>query len=181
MFGRLATCLNLLPLDWIAQRAVRQVAEVTTSRVRYLAQSLAFIVLLLVTGMFATWRGGAPEKTIGAVMLAGALATAAANANGALGYRAVEWQLLWIDVAVLGAFTAVALYANRFWPLWLAALQCIAVAAHGVRAFDPNLLPLVYWWLLGKISYPMILIWCIGVMRHHRRQRMDLPSCEPPV
>jgi hypothetical protein len=135
------------------------------------AESLVYIALLLLTGLLAGSRGGAPEKITSAVMLGATLATLAANAEVALDYRHVEWRLLWIDVAVLGAFIAVALYADRFWPLWVAALQCIAVAAHGARAFEPTILPLVYWWLLGKVSYPMMLIVCVGTARHQRRQQ----------
>lgn len=134
-----------------------------------MTQALIFIVLLVLAALLAVWRGGAPERFTSAAMLIGAAATALANANTALGFRGIEWQLFWIDAAVLGAFVAIAMYADRFWPLWLAALQCIAVAAHGARAFDPDILPIAYWWLIGKLAYPMILILCIGIERHHRR------------
>ncbi|MBB3941743.1 hypothetical protein GGR39_003424 [Novosphingobium fluoreni] len=138
-------------------------------------ESFVYITLLLLTGFLTGSRGGAPERITSAVMLGATIATLAANAEGALDYRHVEWRLFWIDVAVLGAFIAVALYADRFWPLWVAALQCIAVAAHGARAFEPTILPLVYWWVLGKVSYPMMLIVCIGTARHqHRQQRVSM-------
>lgn len=135
-------------------------------------ETVIFIVLLVMIALLALWRGGAPEKFTSAVMIAGTTATALANASDPLSFRSVEWQVFWIDLAMLGAFVGIALYADRFWPLWVAALQCIAVAAHAARAFDAAILPIAYWWILGKLAYPMILVLGIGVQRHQHRTRV---------
>src|SRR3546814_13048053 len=33
-----------------------------------------------------------------------------------------------------------------------------------------------YWWIVGKISYPMIAILVIGTLRHDRRKRLGGPE-----
>lgn len=91
--------------------------------------------------------------------------------QGALPFRDVQWPIVWIDAALLAALLAIALKANRFWPLWVAAIQCLALAAHAARAFDADILPLAYWWIVGKLSYPMLVLLIIGTERHHRRRR----------
>src|SRR3546814_5986569 len=60
--------------------------------------------------------------------------------------------------------------------MWLAAFQLVAVAAHGASAYNPGILPVAYWWIVGKISYPMIAILVIGTLRHDRRKRLGGPE-----
>lgn len=98
-------------------------------------------------------------------------ATSLANADAALPFRHVQWRLVWIDATLFAALLVIALRANRFWPLWVAAIQCLALAAHAARAFDPQILPMAYWWILGKLSYPMLVLLAMGIERHHRRRR----------
>lgn len=151
-----------------------------------LSETSIFITLMLAVTVHAAFRGGAPERLAGVAMLAGTALTVVADTGSTLLFRHVEWPLFWIDTGVFAAFLAIALRADRFWPLWLAALQFIAVAAHGARGFDPQILPVAYWWLVGKLSYPMILILCIGVERHQARLRhgyaeKDWSRCRAPA
>ncbi len=126
----------------------------------------AVVVLLAVQ---AAWRGGAPERLASLAMLLATGATMLANAGAALPFRHVEWPLLAIDGVLFAVLVVIAVLANRFWPLWLAGFQCVAVAAHTARGFDPQILPVAYWWIVGKLSYPMLALLCIGIERHHRR------------
>lgn len=131
----------------------------------------AFLLLVALLAIHAGWRGGMPERLAAVAMLVAATATSLTNREAALPFRAVQWQLVWIDAALLGALLVIALRANRFWPLWVAAIQCLALAAHAARAFDPGILPLAYWWIVGKLSYPMLLLLVVGTERHYRRSR----------
>ncbi|PHP19310.1 hypothetical protein CG471_12830 [Sphingobium sp. IP1] len=131
----------------------------------------AFLLLVTVLAIHAGWRGGAPERLAAAAMLVATIATSLTNMQGALAFRDVQWSIVWIDAALLAALLAIALRANRFWPLWVAAIQCLALAAHAARAFDADILPLAYWWVVGKLSYPMLLLLIVGTERHHRRRR----------
>src|SRR3546814_14924405 len=81
-------------------------------------------------------------------------------------YRDVEWAMLLIDFGLLLALSAIAGAADRFWPIWLAAFQLVAVAAHGVTAYNPAILPVAYWWIVGKIAYSMVALLAIGTRGH---------------
>lgn len=136
-----------------------------------MTQIAAFLVLIALLAIHAACRGGAPERLTAMAMLVAAVATSMANMQAALPFRDVEWLLFWIDGALFAALLAIALTANRFWPLWVAAIQCVALAAHAARAFDAAILPLAYWWIIGKLSYPMLVLLAVGIERHHRRRR----------
>ncbi|MFT4054924.1 MAG: hypothetical protein QM681_10490 [Novosphingobium sp.] len=125
--------------------------------------------------MHAVWRGGAPERLVAAALLAAACATAIVTAQSTP-FRHIEWAVFWIDLALTCTLMAIALRADRFWPMWITAMQCVALAGHGARGFDPHLLPLAYWLLIGKLSYPMMLILFLGTERHHRRTRSSGPQ-----
>jgi hypothetical protein len=135
-----------------------------------------FIILVMLLAVQAAWRGGAPERLASAAMLAATIATMLANTGMALPFREIEWRLLWIDAALLVALALIAMFADRFWPLWVAALQALAVSAHAARGVDPQILPFAYWLLLGKLSYPMILMLGIGIERHQWRKRRGFPE-----
>ena len=83
--------------------------------------------------------------------------------------RFVAQPLLVIDSLTLVALIAVALCADRYWPLYVAAMELLTVALHGVRAYDSTILPYVYARLEGELSYPLFLLLVIGTRRHVRR------------
>ncbi|MCW1986004.1 UNVERIFIED_ORG: hypothetical protein M2348_001736 [Sphingomonas sp. R1F5B] len=131
----------------------------------------AFLLLITAVTIHAALRGGVPERCAAAAMVLAAIATSLTDVKAPLPFRTVQWQLVWIDAALLVVLLVIALTANRFWPLWIAAIQCLALGAHASRAFAPDILPLAYWLIVGKLSYPMLLLLVIGTERHHRRSR----------
>lgn len=135
-----------------------------------------FIALIALLTAQAAWRGGAPERLASAAMLAATVATMLSNAAMVHAFRKVEWPLLWIDIGLLAALVLIALFADRFWPIWIAALQGLTVAGHAARAVDPQILPYAYWLMLGKISYPMIALLAIAIERHQWRKQQGYPE-----
>lgn len=131
------------------------------------------MTLLLLVSAYAQRRGGVPEKLAATAMIiatAGTFWVGLSNPS----YRGVQWEMLSIDIGLFLALSILAGAADRFWPIWLAAFQLVAVAAHGVSAYNPSILPVAYWWIVGKISYPMLAILAIGTMRHHLRELSGL-------
>jgi len=128
-----------------------------------------FNVVQLAVAFYAFRRGGAPERWVGALMLLANIATAFRPYNAATSFGSLDAYLFGIDLLLLLAFAALALTADRFWPMWVAALQLDAVAIHMVRGIDPEMVPYVYAWLTGQIAYPMMAILAIGTTRHQRR------------
>lgn len=129
---------------------------------------VAFMILLFLVAAYAQWRGGAPERIAAICMVAAMMGTFWAGLSNP-SYRGVEWGMLLIDFGLLLALMILAGAADRFWPIWLASFQLVAVAAHGVTAYNPEILPVAYWWIVGKIAYPMVAILAIGTRRHYRR------------
>jgi hypothetical protein len=117
----------------------------------------------------AARRGGAPERIVGFALLLAALATALVPFDPLHMFQSVNWYALYIDSALLAVLLLIAARADRYWPLWLAALQVITIGVHGVRAYDPFFLPIVYARLAGEIAYPMLAVLLAGIVRHGRR------------
>ncbi|SRR3546814_889817 len=134
-----------------------------------------FIGLLTLAAGYAQWRGGAPEKLAATAMFGAMLATLWVGSH-APSFNGTQWELLVVDFGLFVALCLLANFADRFWPMWLAAFQLVAVASHGASAYNPGILPVAYWWIVGKISYPMIAILVIGTLRHDRRKRLGGPE-----
>jgi hypothetical protein len=84
-------------------------------------------------------------------------------------YLGVEAGDLLVDLVVLGAFVAIALQSDRFWPLWVAGFQLTTSFSHFLRAIDPNLIPQAYAAAERFWSYPILIILLVGAWRSHRR------------
>ena len=132
---------------------------------------LIFIVVQLLVSGYALLRGGRPERAVAIAMLAATVATGLISPYRSPDFTHVVVALLMVDVVFLAAVTAVALLADRYWPMWLAALQLNAVAIHGVRVYDPELVPYAYAWAAAKAAYLMLAILVVGVWSREERRR----------
>lgn len=130
---------------------------------------IIFGPLLLAVCLYAWWRGGGDERIVAATCLAGTAATMLAISPLHQRYAGVEQGLLFVDLAVLAGFVAVALKSNRFWPLWVAGLQLTTSVGHLLKGIDHELLPRAYGAALQFWSYPILVILAAGTYRHHRR------------
>jgi len=119
--------------------------------------------------LYALLRGGRPERWTAIMLLVASWATWLVPFDPATSFRSIDTMGLAIDLVLMGGLTVMAAVANRFWPLWLAAVHLLAIGVHGVRGFDPGLMPWMYAVAAGKLAYPMILLLALGVMRHQRR------------
>lgn len=141
---------------------------------------IVYQILLLACWAYALRRGGTPEKIGATILVIGSyLSYAAFRAHAAfpltqspgrdISFQSVEFGVLTIDVLCSIAFLALALRADRFWPMWVAALQVLGTASHAVKYIDPEILGRTYAFMLAVWSYPMILLMVIGTWRHRRR------------
>lgn len=80
-----------------------------------------------------------------------------------------------MDVIAGLLLTALALFSNRFYPLWLASFQWLAITSHLVRDLNPEMLPLAYALMVIVPSYMQQLVLAIGIAAHHRRERVYGP------
>ena len=135
---------------------------------------LYWAYLLLIFG-YAFWRGSRPERMAAAACLLATITTVVVIPPVSLRYSSPDLTLLAIDLAMLAAFTAIALTSDRFWPLWVAGLQLTMTMSHLMKAINSDLIPRVYAAASIFWSYPILLLILIGTWRAHRRAK------EPPM
>lgn len=131
-----------------------------------LLRSAVFVAAAIPSCWYAARRGGAPERVTAALIVLAIIATTVITDHN---YRHVVAPLVLVDAAMLTGLVAVALAADRYWPLYVAAIQLLTVALHGVRAYDPTILPDVYARLGGELAYPILIMLVLGTRRHVQR------------
>lgn len=123
----------------------------------------------------AIWRwGGGPERWLIGIFIS----TMVLPIYIVLGLGFETWEfgpfasaVVVLDVAAAALFTAVALHANRNYPLWIAGVQLVAVGAHLVRSLVDSISPLAFAILVIGPSYCQVLLLLIGFSRHVLRER----------
>lgn len=128
-----------------------------------------YAVLLESCWLYALARGGTPERFGALTLLLGYALTVVATTNSTVSSSSVEIGVLVVDLLCLAALVTLAIRAERFWPLWLAALQLLTVAAHGAKFADPETIRRAYEFLMVFWSYPMIFLLIVGTWRHQQR------------
>ena len=133
----------------------------------------ALTVAVWLLAAVALWRGGAPERasalTLFALLVTDDLYHLVIDPHYPLD-RADPWHVF-IDSAALVALLVIALRANRFYPMVLAAAQLVSVTAHLARATVPQMTSLAYYLLYVMPFYFAVLVLAGGMLRHYLRTR----------
>ena len=82
-----------------------------------------------------------------------------------------ELGILIVDLVMLSAFVVLAISAERYWTLWICAMQVVQVLSHIPKMIIPELLPQAYFVIAAFWAYPMLLTLAIGTYRHRQRLR----------
>lgn len=134
------------------------------------AQHIASLLLAA-----AVWRwGGGPERWIMAIFIATMVMPLYMVRWLDLGYISGgphSWVYLLLDLIAAALFVAVALNANRNYPLLIAGFQLVAVGAHIVRALIETASPLAIAVLVIGPSYCQLAVLFAGFLRHTARAR----------
>ncbi|MEM8918276.1 MAG: hypothetical protein AAGE37_05390 [Pseudomonadota bacterium] len=128
-----------------------------------------FLTLFWAINAYAAVWGGKPERIAVAIFIPGMLLSSFAVSPLAQRFGNVEFGILLVDLVMLIAFVIMALYAERFWPLWMSAMQVIQVISHLPIIFIPELLPQAYGAVIMIWSYPMLILLAIATYRHQQR------------
>lgn len=132
--------------------------------------NLASAILLVLAA--SRW-GAAPERLCVAVHCFMLFADAYYHALVGPGtiYYSVDPGHLAIDATAAIQFFAIALFANRMYPLWLAAFQIVSVIAHFARMELSEIGRLAYGLLNYGPYYLQIVTLAFGLLLHARRAR----------
>lgn len=141
--------------------------SLASADLRFWLQTAAYIALAL-----AAWRwGGGPERALAGIFVWFGAADLANHAMfGAWSdLYTINTGHVVIDLAALVVAVGVAALANRFYPLWFAACQLVAVIAHLAREMAEGINPLAYVVMYVGPSYCQIIILALGIWWHRRR------------
>lgn len=130
-----------------------------------------YLSLLAICAIYALRRGGAPEKATAIAIILMVASDPLVHFVTPTRYTRLDPGHLVIDGLALLAFLAIALRANRYWPLWVSALQLIAVVAHVARLIDVEIHKAAYGLMQVLWSYPMLILLALGTRAHQARLR----------
>ena len=141
------------------------------------AQHLSSLLLAL-----AIWRWGAgPEKWLIGVFI-GTMVVPVHIFNlldiDAIVFGPHAWLYVVLDVIATVAFVAIAVNANRNYPLWIAGFQLVAMGAHAAHGMVDAVSPFAFLVLATGPSYCQLALIFAGFVRHVRRERRFGPYRE---
>jgi len=99
----------------------------------------------------------------------GSTLTVAALSSMAIRFGSVEIGVFLVDLACLVAFLFLSLRAERYWPLWVTALQIIGIAAHAGEAGGSRRDPQGLCHCSGILGLSDAAPDCAGTWRHQQR------------
>jgi len=141
---------------------------------RILAQDLLMIAVCIAAFIW----GGGPERLVAATWLVVFEGVNFAK-NWFIGesvrLSGVDWFFASTDVLAGAIFVGIALYANRNYTLWIAAMQVLAIMAHLARGIADLIAPIAYAIMFIIPGWLQLFLLGAGVVRHILRQRKHGP------
>jgi len=130
---------------------------------------LFYALTLIVVCSYAGWHGGWPERSGAAIMFMGSVLSVVAAMSFYPGWQTPEAGIFIVDLLVLAAFVNLALYSDRFWPIWVTSFHLIAVTIHVASFADRSVAALAYANAQSFWAYPMLAGIAAGTWNHKRR------------
>lgn len=128
--------------------------------------SLYYLILLL-TLVFAHWRGTNVERLGVWIAISGSVFTTAFSTVSVWGELAYPFFI--IDLFVLAGFWSLALFSRSFWPYWATGWQLVGILVHIQRGLFDDILEKPYALLSMYIAYPILGVILAGSLFKHRQ------------
>ena len=130
-----------------------------------------FLTLLMIVCSYSAIRGGQPERWAVMIFMVGFALSVFAASPFEDSFTSPEVGVLMVDLILIVPFIMLAMHAERYWTLWICAMQVIQVLSHIPKMIIPELLPQAYYIVIAFWAYPMLLTLAIGTYRHQQRLR----------
>jgi hypothetical protein len=114
-------------------------------------------------------KGGMPERLVSIIFLISSIASGIFTINHST-YISIEWGLFFIDITLAIFLVCISLSADRYWPMWLSALQIVSALMHPAFGMSEHKSPFAYVIATVILSYPMLAILMIGTYRYQLRK-----------
>jgi len=129
-----------------------------------------YFALLAACCAYAFAAGGGPERIGAAALAIGSVLTVVVISAPPIRFRSVEVAVVVVDILCLIIYVALALRADRFWPIWASALVGVGALGHLGKWFSgPDLDRWAYAFSIAIWSYPILALIAIGTLNHQRR------------
>ncbi|WP_156405262.1 hypothetical protein [Sphingomonas sp. Root710] len=129
---------------------------------------MVYGVLMWIVTVYAFRRGGWTERAAAAAMVVDSYVSVLVVSSPERMFRQVEVNMALTDFGLFVLLWCIGLWSNRFWPLWLAAIQGVTVLAHAAPLI-PNMLPYTTHRAVALWSWPQWFILAFAIHRHQRR------------
>ena len=130
-----------------------------------------FMAIYLISIAYALRCGGRPERAASLILTGGMMLTWLLISHVGRRFHGPELGVAFADTATLVALLWLALTADRFWPLWVAAMQTVVVLSHIAMVMKPFTLPTYYKNTIQLWIYPILLLVVLGTVRHRLRNQ----------
>lgn len=142
---------------------------------------LAFLTYLL-AGIALFWArrfGGKPERLASLSILVWiAIDPIYRTFVKTTQFGSVDWGLVVFDCGLAGAMMAIALRANRVWPVFAAAFTIVPLLGHLAAIIDHETARQAYW-AINQLPFPLMLLsLMLGTAAHRRRTRLGFSFAE---
>jgi hypothetical protein len=132
---------------------------------------LAFAGTFLVCLTYVFIVGGRPERVAMTAQLGALLLSMFAMSFRWAPIHGLPTDLALVDVLLAVTLTAIALRANRLWPIVLAGMQIATVLAHLGRALGFPMPNAGYAIFIQLWAWPMLIVTMVGAYKHYARIR----------
>jgi hypothetical protein len=130
-------------------------------------QILGFGAFAICSGVALKW-GGRDERLTAIGLI---VAVVASNLVGSAQYGHTETGVLIVDVLVFGGLLVLALWSDRYWPMWAAAFQLIATMVHVASMAETGNFAWAYYVALIFWTYPVYIALSVGTWFEGRFRR----------
>ena len=135
------------------------------------AVNIHFVVPLPLVTLYALWAGGWPERVGAAVYALSVVATYLALLVHQQMWLNLEAGVFIVDAVTFLVFVFIALWADRFWPLWVSAFLGIGLLGHLAKLMMPDTFWRAYAFVLAIWSYPILALIAAGTFLHWKRRK----------
>ena len=128
-----------------------------------------FLALLALALGYAAWKGGGPERSMAAILVAMVIADQLLHLAVPASYAIVDIGHLATDLGAFAATFMLAMIAHRFWPIVAAVLQTLPLLAHISRAIELAMHPAAYMVMQVAASWLLPPLLASATWRHQQR------------
>ncbi|MCZ4341358.1 hypothetical protein O4H52_07080 [Sphingomonadaceae bacterium G21617-S1] len=121
--------------------------------------------VMWVIAIYAFRRGGWAEKLAASGIVANSYLTALLVGPVDVMYQRIELEVALLDLGLLFLLGFIALRSRKFWPMWVAAFQGMAVLGHLAPYVHAS--PWIYNRAVALWSWVMWIVLGFAVYRHH--------------